>query len=154
MESARPARHDDRAAIARLLTDARADLDERRGGALWGRREAPTPEATLDAIDRPDHLLVVGTIDAVVVGYGLVEVETLGDATMLARLIDLYVDAEARGVGVGEQIIAVILAFAAERGCFGIDAVALPGDRATKNFFETHGLVARSIIVHRSLPPA
>ena len=36
-----------------------------------------------------------------------------------------------------------------------MDSLALPGDRATKNFFETHGLVARAITVHRRLtdPP-
>ena len=35
----------------------------------------------------------------------------------------------------------------------GIDALALPGDRETKNFFETFGLKARAIVVHRSLRP-
>jgi hypothetical protein len=38
-----------------------------------------------------------------------------------------------------------------ERGCIGVDSLALPGDRATKNFFESFGLVARAIIVHRRL---
>ena len=40
---------------------------------------------------------------------------------------------------------------AKERGALAIQSVALPGDRATKNFFETHGMVARAIIVHRWL---
>ncbi len=38
------------------------------------------------------------------------------------------------------------------RNCFGIDALALPGDRETKNFFESFGLKARQLVVHRSLP--
>jgi hypothetical protein len=33
----------------------------------------------------------------------------------------------------------------------GIDAVALPGMRETKNFFEAAGLVARAIVVHKAL---
>ena len=37
------------------------------------------------------------------------------------------------------------------QGCFGVDSLALPGDRHTKNFFESFGLVARAIVVHRSL---
>jgi len=41
--------------------------------------------------------------------------------------------------------------WARERSLVGLDAVALPGDRDTKNFFETFGLVARAIQVHRSL---
>jgi hypothetical protein len=33
--------------------------------------------------------------------------------------------------------------------------MALPGNRATKNFFETFGRTARAIVVHRTLnPPA
>ena len=38
---------------------------------------------------------------------------------------------------------------AAAQGCFGVDSLALPGDRHTKNFFESFGLVARAIVVHR-----
>jgi hypothetical protein len=33
----------------------------------------------------------------------------------------------------------------------GIDSFALPGDRETKNFFETQGMVARLIHVYRPL---
>ena len=33
----------------------------------------------------------------------------------------------------------------------GIDSFALPGDRETKNFFESQGMVARLINVYRSL---
>ena len=43
-----------------------------------------------------------------------------------------------------------LIAWAHEAGAVGIDALALPGDRATKNFFETAGLTARAILVHRS----
>ena len=42
-------------------------------------------------------------------------------------------------------------------GCIGIDSRALPGDRETKNFFESFGLKARLLTVHRSFdgdPPA
>jgi hypothetical protein len=44
-----------------------------------------------------------------------------------------------------------LVAHASDAGAIGIDALALPGDRATKNFFETFGLKARAIVVHRSL---
>ena len=46
------------------------------------------------------------------------------------------------------------MAWAKRWGCIGVDSLALPGDRDTKNFFETHGLVARAITVHRTLPQA
>ncbi|NIR35956.1 MAG: hypothetical protein GWN79_05560 [Actinobacteria bacterium] len=44
-----------------------------------------------------------------------------------------------------------VLDWARTRGCEGIDSLALPGDRHTKNFFETFGLVARALRVHRAL---
>lgn len=36
-------------------------------------------------------------------------------------------------------------------GCTGVDALALPGARATKNFFEENGFTARLLVVHRRL---
>ena len=38
-------------------------------------------------------------------------------------------------------------------GCVGIDAFALPGHRAAKNFFEEQGFTARAIVMHHVLPP-
>jgi hypothetical protein len=43
------------------------------------------------------------------------------------------------------------VAWARAHHCTGIDGFTLPGNRATKNFFETFGLTARAILVHRSL---
>ena len=54
-------------------------------------------------------------------------------------------------VAVGEVVMDAAVAWARERGCFGIDSVALPGNRETKNFFERFGLTARAIVVHRVL---
>ncbi|MGH9181071.1 MAG: hypothetical protein ACRDY5_05080 [Acidimicrobiales bacterium] len=44
-----------------------------------------------------------------------------------------------------------LLAWFGDRRCAGIDAVALPGQRATKNFFEGNGFTARLIVMHRRL---
>jgi hypothetical protein len=37
------------------------------------------------------------------------------------------------------------------RGCRAVDAGALPGERATKSFFESAGFKARLITMHREL---
>jgi GNAT superfamily N-acetyltransferase len=94
---------------------------------------------------------VVGTIDGTVVGYGVARLEPLHDGAVLGVVSDLYVEPEARGVGVGESMMTDLVAWCEARGCVGVDSLALPGDRATKNFFESFGLVARAIIVHRRL---
>jgi hypothetical protein len=54
---------------------------------------------------------------------------------------------------VGEAMMDQIVAWCEKHGCVGVDAIALPGNRHTKNFFETFGLVARAIVVHRPLGP-
>jgi GNAT superfamily N-acetyltransferase len=63
----------------------------------------------------------------------------------------LYVEPDAREVGVGSSLIEDAIAWAQQHGCRGIDATVLPGNRDGKNFFEMHGLVARAIRIHRPL---
>ena len=109
------------------------------------------------AVADPDVLALVGTIDDVVIGYSVTEVDTLGDGSLLGIVTDIYTEPEARAVGVGEAMIDEIIAWCRGRGCRGIDALALPGNRHTKNFFETFGFTARAIVVHRrldQLPPS
>ena len=95
-------------------------------------------------------MVLVGCLGDVVTAYATAAVEhTATDP--LAVIRDLYVEPEARGVGLGRLLMEHLVAWATEAGCTGIDAEALPGDRATKNFFEGFGLVARKITVHRDL---
>jgi hypothetical protein len=54
-------------------------------------------------------------------------------------------------VGVGESVVNELIAWSESRGAVAIDALALPGDRMTKNFFESQKMVARAIVVQRSL---
>jgi ribosomal protein S18 acetylase RimI-like enzyme len=155
IEAVRPATQADLADIAELARAAVAELSETKGGAVWARREGrvePFDDSLRAEIDDPAVAILVGTIDDIVVGYAVASVEVLPDGGKLARLTDLYVDAEAREVGVGELLLDTVLSWAAEGGCFGIDSIVLPGNRETKNFFESAGMVARAIIVHRPLP--
>jgi GNAT superfamily N-acetyltransferase len=153
MESAREADAGDLAELVRLATRARADVLEQRGGALWALRESrpdSSEEAFHRALQASDRLVVVGLFDDVPVGYGVVREEVLRDGSRLGVVDDLYVEPDAREVGVGEAMMSLLVGWCDARGCSGLDALALPGDRASKNFFETHGLVARAIVVHRA----
>lgn len=151
---ARPATSAEVSVLADL---ARVAIDEKRpqrGGQLWlrtlGRAEPLEPTFEAELVD-PDVCVLLGTIDGVPVGYGVVRREVLRDGSSLATVTDLFTLDGARGVSVGEVIMDGLVAWATSAGCTGIDAIALPGDRSTKNFFETFGLVARAIVVHRSL---
>jgi ribosomal protein S18 acetylase RimI-like enzyme len=154
METARPATLDDVARIAALARELRAELAEYRGGALWATRDVagePLEGHVTQLLARDDARVVVGCIDDVVVGFGAVLVEALRDGTRLGVVTDLYVEPEARSVGVGEAITGAVAAHCRDHECVGIDVVALPGHRATKNFFEEQGYTARAIVMHHSL---
>lgn len=158
MDAARVATATDGPVVVDLARRAIAELAVNRGGDVWRRREAHAEPLDADLTARcadpaADARAVVGTIDGTVVGYGLARLEDLHDGERLAVVSDLYVEPEARGVGVGEAMMDLLVAWATAAGAIGIDALALPGDRHTKNFFETFGLTARAILVHRDLRP-
>ena len=152
MESARLAVVDDVAAIEAINARQREEIRDERGGSLFLRREAgPAPVAPrLEHGLANDAIVVVGCYDEVIFGYGYAEVEELLDGSRLARLTDFVVDAEARKAGIGEAMMNLLIDEAKQRGCIGIDSVALPGDRNTKNFFESFGLKARMLTVHKA----
>lgn len=152
--TARPATADDLPALVTLATAAIEELTPHRGGEVWRRQQArpvPPGDSLRADLDDPDAHVVVGTLDGTAVGYGVVRVEHLRDGSHLGVISDLFTLDGAREVSIGEEMMDALVAWASEQGCFGVDSLALPGDRATKNFFESFGLVARAIVVHRSL---
>ncbi len=154
MENARRATIADLLELEQLAREAIDELRPTRGGDMWvqtlGRHE-PLAESFQTDLTDPGRLVVVGTIDDTIVGYAMVRLQGLPDGRPLGVVDDLFTHPEARGVGVGEVMMDELIAWCRERHCIGIDAVVLPGNRHTKNFFETFGLTARAILVHRSL---
>jgi GNAT superfamily N-acetyltransferase len=154
VESSRPAALGDLPRIVELAELMRAELVAMRGGALWAEREA-WPEPAVDAyralLDRDDALVVIGSIDDAPLGFGAVVIETLRSGRPLGVITDLFVEEDARSVGIGDALATDLVAFCEARGCIGIDARALPGHRATKNFFEAHGFTARALVMHHRL---
>ena len=154
MEPARAANPTDLPVLVELARALRVEMTGQRGGALWATREArPEPhEDTLESLlGRDDATIIVGTIDGTIVGYGTVEIETLRDGSRLGVIGDLFVEREARAVGVGESIADLIIKFCTGAHCVGIDAYALPGARDAKNFFERSGFTARALVMHHKL---
>ena len=146
---ARPAEPGDLPTLVELARAARLEQAGQRGGRLLTARHCrpePLDLAFADALDDPTTSLWSGTIDGVPVGYALVSAD--GD---IAVIEELHVDPGARAVGVGEAMLDCILSWATAQSCTGVDAFALPGARETKNFFETFGMTARLLVVHRDL---
>ena len=147
--AARPAEPRDLPVMVEMARAARLEQSEKRGGRLLVARHCrpePLDLAFADAIEDPTTGLWAGTVDGVPVGYALVSAD--GD---IAVIEELHVDPEARAVGVGEAMLDVILVWAKEQACSGVDSFALPGARETKNFFETFGMTARLLVLHRDL---
>ena len=154
MEAARPATPADIPAVSDLVRAGIAELAPMRGGAVWVAQEAhqePIEEELADLLGRADVRLLVGTLDGVPVGYAICRLERLSDGSTLGVVEEIFVDAEARGVGLGEAMMNDLVRWCSDCGCIGMDAIALPGHRLTKNFFEESGFTARKIVMHHSL---
>lgn len=151
---ARPAGGEHVGVLAQLAADAVAEQVDARGGWVWSRREVrtrPFEESLAEALEHPDSAVWIGEIDGTPVGYAIAAVEPLQTGEMLGRVTDLYVAPGAREVSVGETLIGEVLQWCEQRGCVGVDSLALPGNRETKNFFETFGFTARLLVLHRRL---
>jgi GNAT superfamily N-acetyltransferase len=154
VERCRPAEPDDIPRIAALARELHEELTAIRGGRLWAARDArpePLDDTFAALLSDPDTRIVVGLIDDVIVGFGVIGFESLSTGECLGRVTELFVEPPARAIGVGESMTDALLALAAERRCIGVDALALPGHRATKNFFEDQGFTARALTMHRPL---
>ena len=68
-----------------------------------------------------------------------------------ATITHVYVESEAREIGIGDSLISYAMKDLAARSVSYLAASAQPGDRSLKNLFERHGLVAQTILVGRSL---
>ncbi len=150
-EAAREAVVDDVSVVCDLAREGRAGVSDARGGPMWLRREAipePLETAIAERLESLDSTIIVATIDGVVLGFMIVDAIE-DDSGRIADITELYVTPDARGIGLGEHMMEAADRWADARGCSGMTSRALPGDRATKNYFETHGLVARSIEVLR-----
>lgn len=155
MEQARVATAADAPMLGSLLAQARRELDAQRGGRLLVD-SVFSPEHSLEdvfagALADTDRLVVIGMLDEVAVGFAMARYEVAG-LTPIGTVQVIYVEPEARQVGVGEAMVDAITEWCGRRGCQGVDAPALPGSRSAKAFFEDHGFVARLLVMHRPLP--
>jgi GNAT superfamily N-acetyltransferase len=153
-ELARPATPADVPRLAELARAVRDEMMELRGGPLFLAREArpePLEDGLAAEMADPAHAIFAGTLDDVVLGYAAVRVEELRTGDVLAVLTDLYVEPEARAVGVGERLMEAVLEWCKEHHATAVDTYALPGDRNTKNFFEMSGFTARLLVMHHRI---
>jgi GNAT superfamily N-acetyltransferase len=152
-EAVRTATAGDGDRIAVLAAELVSALGAQRGGARLVEAvpaSVQSGEAIRALLDDPSARVLVGTLDEVVVGFAVCHRDTAGPSGR-GLLDGCYVEEEARGVGVGHLLLQAALAWLATNGCREVDGVALPGDRAAKNFYESAGFKARLLTMNRSL---
>lgn len=133
----------------RLLETEQAELRP-----MWPLADGlaePVTIAFKEIMEDDDSMLVLGELDDVPLGFAWCRAESLlpqaeGARVAVVRLI--YTDAAARGVGIGEQMITMLLDEFRARGFRWFDARVSPGHRHAKNFFEANGFSARLIVMH------
>jgi len=151
--SARAAGEQDGAEIRRLWREALGSLAEFRGGAslaaTLGERYRAGDVPSLFA--QPGRAVILGFVDDVPVGLCCAELSEIGAERVLSLEV-VFVEVEARRVGLGDVMLEVLVEETSSWGVTGLDAPALPGDRATKSFLESHGFRARLLVMRRDAP--
>ena len=114
------------------------------------------PEPAAGALERmlgaADWRLILGLLESTPVGYLAWRDEPMlpqAGGERIAAVRYLFTEPEARHVGVGEAMVSLYLDEAMARGFRRFDAHLSPGHREAKNFFESNGFKARSIVMYR-----
>ncbi len=111
----------------------------------------PVDLAFRNLLADPHSVVQVGVIDNLVFGFIWARIEPLlpqagGERIGVVRMV--YVEEEARTVGVGEAMLQATLAELRSRGISRFDAIVSPGHRLAKNFFESADFKARRITMY------
>jgi ribosomal protein S18 acetylase RimI-like enzyme len=138
--------------LYRLLESEMVALEE-----MWPLADGlpePVEMSIADSLSDPCAHLVVGTIDAVPVGFalGLVRPLLAHTGQRIGAITLVFTEPEARGVGVGEAMRDDLIGRFTAEGVDRFDAHVVPGHRLAKNFFESAGFSARHIVMHTHRP--
>lgn len=151
--TARPASGSDVTDLERLYRLLAAEMVALR--PVWPLTDGvpePAAEALHHMLGASEWSIILGLLDDQPVGFLAWRDEPMlpqagGERIAAVRL--LFTEPEARRVGVGEAMLAHYLQEAVDRGFHRLDAHVSPGQREAKNFFESNGFKARSIVMHR-----
>lgn len=126
---------------------------------MWPRADGldePVEQSFLTHIRNPSARVYLGEVDGYPFGFIYGRTEELltheGD-TRVASIRLVFVEEDARGVGLGEIMRDALMDDFRELGHHLFDAHVLPGHRLAKNFFEAGGFSARSIVMHHNDRP-
>lgn len=135
--------------LYRLLEAEMIPLEE-----MWPLADGlpePLTESLEAEITADDSVFLVGHVDGCPFGFLIARIEDLlpqASGERIGAIRYVFVDQGVRQISVGEHMLEAALADLRSRGISRFDAHVLPGHRLVKNFFESGGFSARSIIMH------
>lgn len=113
--------------------------------------DEPVARAFEETLADPDTVLLIGSLDDYPFGFLLAREEEMlmqAQGEKIGSIRFIFVDQETREVGLGEVMRETAMDMLRERGITKFDAHVLPGHRLVKNFFESGGFSARTIVMH------
>ena len=131
----RHAVQDDAAVLARHLSLAEQEAIQYRGSALATSGEAVQTLALVAGVGTT----VMGSLIAI------------AGSTTEWSINSVFVESASRDIGIGDALVLECIRELQLKNATWLQSSALPGDRAMKNLFERHGLVAQTIIVGKKL---
>lgn len=131
----RHAGKDDSAALARHHILSEQEATQYRGSVL-----SPLREIT-------QSLSLVAGVGTTVMG----SLVASAGSTSEWSVDSVFVESASRDIGIGDALVLTCIRELQQLNATWLQSSALPGDRAMKNLFERHGLVAQTIIVGKKL---
>ena len=102
----------------------------------------------------PFQTAPIGEIIVLVAGVGdtvLGSLRAVLTSPTSCQIQHVFVEQPAREIGIGDSLLRHLIDQCKKFGVTWVAASAQPGDRAMKNLFERHGLVAQTILVGKLL---
>ena len=131
-----------------LAAEARIEIAQFRGHEHLVDASAVTEQQWAITITSSKSIVLVALSSMSIVGYAKGDIDDKGTICTVSHV---FVDPQARQLGIGAGLVGEIARVAKLKGCKTLDAVALPGDRKMKNLYERIGMPARLLIASKSL---
>jgi putative acetyltransferase len=134
----RPIEPADNEALAKVIRTALAEFGANKPGTVYFD---PTTDALYELFRTPGSFYYVATIDEVIVGgCGIFPTENLPQGT--CELVKLYLAKEARGTGLGKQLMEISLSWAKENGYTQVYLESMPELAKAVSIYEKVGFKA------------
>ena len=109
-----------------------------------------SPSQLLSMLDKPDLPLFVAVEEGKVLGYGICQMETYRQHSVMCDRVTLYIDdlcvlEDCRGKHIGSAIYQHILEYAKYRGCYNVTLNVWCCNESAMKFYEKMGLKPQKI---------